>query len=544
MYRLRFQITTVSPLLITSNVGDTNMVSTADYIPGSSILGVFANKFVQKSNSEGKEPHKNETFRPWFLEGGLVFTNAYIVSSCVNGLQETTKRNYPLPFSVQYEKGNDSPYYDLLFYENGLEQTVSEKGYGRLAGKNIYKETVKKSVNFHHQRDPETGTSKEGLIFNYESIDKDQVFEGNIIGGKSDLKEFYKLFFDGSSGNIDVYIGRSKKTQYGRARFEITSQEPEEYTGEIESDSADNGNGNNGETTALTMLSDTVIYNENGFSTTKIEQLEDILKKKINNDGLTICKSFIKTGEVESFVSVWRLRRPSEICFLAGSCFLIDGLSDDDSKKLKEIQKYGIGKRRGEGFGRVVFGWQRQDGELELHNNDEIKKNEPTASIHSMTKDIIGNIIKTYLKKEIELKALNDVREFEPESLPTGHLISRIESFLKEGKDKDQFSGFVEGLKGMASSQLEKCRNSNETLYQFLTNNNKIYEDIKIANVLNISDISLTKADELCKKIGYIVKDDSSLERELFIIYFITFFSAMRKIKKQIKPRINADERG
>jgi CRISPR-associated protein Csx10 len=531
MHGLRYRITATSPLIITGNMGDTNMVSTAELIPGSSLLGVFANKFIKGTNFNGKKPHDDDRFRTWFLKGDLVFTNAYIVTPCENGM----KRNFPLPFSIQNEKGNDDRCFDLLFYEANSDedelQTVSETGYGRLIEDELCRETVKKSINFHHQRDSATGTSREGIIFNYESIDKGQIFEGNILGSVSNLEAFYDLFFD-QDQSIDIYLGRSKNAQYGIAGFKVISQQPEEYQGEIESDREVREIANDKGEIALTMLSDTIVYNKDGFSTTERGSLEKYLQKTLQNDSVKIGDSFMKTGNVESFVSVWLLRRPSETCFLAGSCFLIEGLSDADSAKLKEIQKNGIGERRGEGFGRVVFGWQDQDKFTRKSNNTIVRK-KPKGDIPSKTKDIIENIVESYLKKEIELKALMEVKEFNPRTLPTGHLISRLESFIVSQKDKknikEEFKKSIISLKGRAELQLERCRNEHKNLHDFLT---KIkIEDITIDKVLN-SSMYCKKAGELAHETGSPVHNYNNLESELFYIYFSTFFSAMRKIIK------------
>lgn len=46
-YMLEYLITSASPLLFTSPEGDENMVNTLDYIPGSALLGYYANRFIR-----------------------------------------------------------------------------------------------------------------------------------------------------------------------------------------------------------------------------------------------------------------------------------------------------------------------------------------------------------------------------------------------------------------------------------------------------------------------------------------------------------------
>ena len=72
MKSLKFHITTLSPLLITNNTGDLNMVSTKEYISGTAILGALAGIYIKKNNLE--DAHKNNDFYKWFLDGSLKFT--------------------------------------------------------------------------------------------------------------------------------------------------------------------------------------------------------------------------------------------------------------------------------------------------------------------------------------------------------------------------------------------------------------------------------------------------------------------------------------
>ncbi|MBI5207063.1 MAG: hypothetical protein HY934_04650 [Candidatus Firestonebacteria bacterium] len=119
----------------------------------------------------------------------------------------------------------------------------------------------------------------------------------------------------------------------------------------------------------MTLISDAIIYNKQGFSTTKETDLIDELKITLG-DNIKINKAFIKTGETENFVSIWKLRRPSETCFQMGSCFLINGLISSDKAKLLELEKNGIGERRGEGFGRIIFNFQKVE-KLDIETKED-----------------------------------------------------------------------------------------------------------------------------------------------------------------------------
>lgn len=514
MYKITYRITTLSPVLFAINVGDTNMVSTREYIPGSVIMGLFAGRFIQKNNLRDKA-HEEGKFYDWFLKGDVKFTNANIVSRHDRGVY---KRYHPVPLSMQHEKGNDNKIYDLLCAddEDSDKQTVYKEGFIRTEGKNIYRQPIKKSLNFHHQRDSAKGTVKE--IFNYESIDACQTFEGDILGGENDLKQVMCLF----NNNDEVYLGRSRNAQYGKVRFEFVSTKPEDFTSEI--DGLNSGSGD----VSLTLLSNTIIHNENGFSTTELPVLEEILKKKLGN-GVTIQKAFVRTDEVENFVSVWRLRKPSEVCFRAGSCFLLEGVGDTSG--LNDLQKNGIGERRGEGLGRIAFGWQNED-ELDLMKIEEEKHGRPETTIPYRTIEIVQTVARDFIRKKTKLDALKKVKDFvhdgqKNKGLPTKSLIGRLEAMVIT-MDRSKFLTALNDLRDTAKKKLEGCKDNNgkETLLGYLER-----EEIKVFEILYHSDMS--DINKMCNAIDWKPESDTGFGDELYRTYFLSFFSEMRRILKE-----------
>ncbi len=505
MKSLKYRITTLSPLLITNNTGDPNMVSTKEYISGTVILGALAGMYIRKNNYL-TNAHEKPDFNNWFLNGSLKFTNAYIVSY---DDKNNIKNNEPLPNSIQYDKDNENDIYDLFFSNENQTANKTTKilgGFGRIdkSADHLYTQKVKKSLNFHHERNPDTGTTKEGVIFNYESIDSGQTFEGSIIGDDKDLREIVQSI----GKEFELNIGRSRSAQYGRIHFELVSDKQEDIPVETAS----------GEI-SLTLLSDTIIYNEQGFSTTDKKDLEAVLKEKLENS-IEIKKAFVKTGEIENFVSVWKLRKPSETCFSMGSCFLISGIDANNAEKLKELQINGIGERTKEGFGRVG---------INLNKNKKVKPtkkeygNAPdsTVALPTITKDIAREAVKNYIRRTFEITALDECKKFK--ELPTKSLISRLEMAVKS-KNCDEFIEYIDSLRDTAKDNLNKCHDGTDTLLEFLQKKEiKIDENIK------------TSIGKLCTEIGFYPEDDADFMNSLYQSYFETFFSAMRKAKKMEK---------
>lgn len=497
MHKLTYRITTLAPLILTGSTGDPNMVATADFIPGGSVLGAFAEKYIREK-SLGSKAHEDTQFYKWFLKGGLRFSNTCIVTED----KYEIKPNYPAPLSLQKEKDNEKELHDLLFEGGDFDiLTSSVEGFGRSEGENFYSQSVKKSLNFHHKRDAETGTVEEGMIFNYEAINAGQRFEGGIYGSQDDLKLFHEMF---CKENIR-YIGRSRSSQYGRVKFEIISKAPEKQeTGGIDTS----------EDISLTLRSNTIIYNENGFSTTSLKVMEKALGR-----GIKIEKAFIKAAEAEGFNSAWRLRRPTETCFLAGSCFLLK-VADDAGERLVELQQKGLGERRGEGFGQVVLSYQKEGGfKLAEHKKPEPAR--PEQPVPDTTKAIVKCLAREFIKKQIVIEGLEKAKEFK--NLPAKSLVSRLEAMVKADL---QLKGPLEKLRKTATNQLENCHDKGQTLYEYL-------EKFDIELLKN--NLAKSAVEELCSAAGIpSPADDLEFQKECKRACFLALFSAMRKrLKKE-----------
>lgn len=539
MQKLTYRITTLAPLLLSTISGDPNMVAAKEYIPGTILLGLAAGRYIRKYIKNGKA-HEDETFKQLFLQSKIIFSNAYIATYAENGKKLIA--NYPLPVSIRYEKDNENEIHDLLF-EMGVEVPTKAIGsYGRLSfdgSKNsVEKQNVSKSLNFHHQRDPQTGSSKEGLIFNYEAIDPDQVFVGEISCDSENSKNLEKIKALFSGENI-FYIGRSRNSQYGKIKFEWI--EPAQIIHPCSDDSLARKN-ETGQT-VMTMLAPAIIYNAHGFS----EVSEENLKRHLSNifkTGFEITKSFFRTTEIENFVSVWGLPRPSETVFAAGSCFLLSGIKEEDRKKLYEIQVKGIGERRAEGFGRVIFDWQNS----EIQDYIKIDSISPPQSILIAASKILKTIIKREIEKAIEEMALLEADEFTPKKadrfsreLPSKSLISRIEAMSQNMEENKFVDTIKDGLMDTAKRKLEKCLNNKENLIEFISKNKNLLSrkisEIKIEKDRKTVTPKLELKNLLeDEKTGIDFKQELELnpefQKRMFKKYYQVFFAVMRRKKK------------
>lgn len=97
-----------------------------------------------------------------------------------------------------------------------------------------------------------------------------------------------------------------------------------------------------------------------------------------------------------------------------------------------------------------------------------------------------------------------------------------------KNQDKTKFLESLDELNKPAKDALERCVNSEETLFGFLKKG-----DVAVNELFQRSDLP-EEFKELCKTIGFHPESDSGFNAELYRNYFLTFFSSMRKaIKKE-----------
>lgn len=505
---IEYTITLQSPVLFTKNTGDVNLTSTYNYVPGTTVLGVFAGHFINKNNIK-ENAHENIKFKKFFLDNEIQFNNACIKSN--------KKDHYaiPTPLSIQSEKQDDNEFHDLLWEEKDdtkklnasfLISDISSNDSERL----FEKENVNTATSFHHERDRITGSTKDGKIFHYESITEGQTFIGRISADEALLKEFLEEFSDFTNYKT-INLGRSKNTQYGKAILQIDKTiQPEKY---LDIDD---------EEFSITLLSDTIIYNEFGFPTNDLKYLANTLGIDYTekNETNQIQKSFIKRSPFENYVSVWKLRKPTELCFSAGSCFKIKPHSKDILNKLRNLEKSGIGERTGEGFGKFILSLQKEDFKIK---SDEKKTelDKPDYPLPEFSKSIIRNIIQNEIRQKVKIMALEESKFFA--RVPTNSLLGKLKVLSQN--PQAQFSKDIkEEFRQTARDQLHKCRVGGKTLDQFIIEfdlHTKVKNSKDYADTIDLQD--------LAKLSSYKWLEDLDFLEELRKKYFRVLFSSLRK---------------
>lgn len=424
MKKLYYIITTLEPLIITQHSDDPNMYETLQYIRGTVIQGVFAQSYIK-----GNKGIADDQFTRLIVTGDCVFENAFPFAN--------DNLYTPSPLALVREK------YNSEIAQNLLATTTDEltKGISALVhidGKEIYPLTIRKEIRLHNQIDDNTRTTENGKLFNYQSLPAGMVFKGAVtVKNDNDEAELKKIIPD----ETQLRIGRSATSEYGNVCFkwvEASSVSVSHDSGQV----------------IMTLLSDAIIYNENGFSSLTLDDLCNYL------NGTTITNSISRKSRIEGFLNVWKLRKPSENVFAAGSSFLLDKLPDNAT----ELANRGLGERTHEGYGQVLF--TVLDPTINILNYNEWSEailTEPSNK-PKLSSEILDFVYLKRVKESVINKALADADQTEP-VISSNHFIGRLKDV---SHNLDSFKNFINSkeLRATAKNHLTNSYLDNKNLIE------------------------------------------------------------------------------
>ena len=465
MKKLYYTITTLEPLIITQHSDDPNMYKTLQYIRGTVMQGVFAQKYLKNKIADAE-------FSRLIVKGDCIFSNAFPVAN--------NKAFYPASAALVREKYNSKKAHNLL-ESNTEEQTKGITSLVSITSNQVSWLIIRKEIRLHNQIDDSTRTTQNGKLFNYQSLPVGMVFKGYISLKEDDENKIKNLVENGAN----IRMGRSATSEYGKVRFEWINETKDN---ELKIDGK----------VIMTLLSDAIILNENGFSSLAAKDISIYLKDSL------IEKSISRKERIEGFLNIWKLRKPSENVFAAGSSFLLDKLPSNSEK----LANNGLGERTHEGYGQVAFSALNPSIEyFDYLEWEEPKLTKPQV-IPLLTNEILIAIILKRVKEQAIQKALEDAEN--TERLPNNHLLGKLSDM---SEDVDTFVNNVKLLKEIAQKQLEKSHVKNQTLLNHLIN----------------WDTHMENLCPLTKMIDDKMIDLSLFKSELARLYFNQYFNQLRR---------------
>jgi len=473
-YYLPFTLTLRSPAVLTALGGDPNSARTLPYIPGSAVRGALARALGDPSGDAERESE----FRTLVLDGTVRFLNAYPraderralptpVSWRVNKIAgpdprgELTVRDLAAFSGEPNDDGFDWPSEQLSkvadpFATLGTAQPVRVSP------------TLRSRV--HHQRDRSRGRAwkKEeggreaprGALFAFEFIEPGHEFEGVIqLRGTDEesckaLAEKIKAAF----GN-QILLGRSRRGGYGGDAIikwrELRDREVTEQ-GVLDRD-LDPG----AEFTAL--LASPYVGRDPDTGQLDPSRLVSELEEALRGRAEVRVRRWA-FEHVGGFNRKWRLETPQALACAAGSVLVLRAHERIPVAHLRAVEDAGLGERRVEGFGRVVFFDRPQTQRivrLASRTNTRALEEEPPELVRFAEERILDAAVARAIDEEAARLALD------AEPLPTAALLGRLRNVLRAAPEAalqmlvawlDPEAPERTRLRPPAMDQLERCR--------------------------------------------------------------------------------------
>ncbi|MBN1551730.1 hypothetical protein JW979_09680, partial [bacterium] len=444
---LQLDIENQGQLFVNVQVGKEQM--TEPYIPGSFIAGAFAQAYLQHFK---KSPSEDE-FRKMFLDGDVIFSNAYPVHD-----SSPKDLYYPAPVSIVKKKDKEK-YLDIA-EEKTFRQVQKEKTQtkGRIGDFTYIREADIKSISssteveYHHARPQdrtlahptERNGKKEGDFFQFTVLQPHQTFRAEITEKYHYLKPLQDLL--NNSGTF--YLGRSKTAQYGKCTLKGTLRQLAVPTKTL---------WKSGDPVVFTLASEMVLCNEYGFITPAPHIFRNEIAEMLGiheKTDLEIEHTFLQFKQIGGFLSVWQMPRIQQQVLASGSVIICKNNTGRDLD-VSVLQQHSFGLRTQEGFGKILINWHGRD---KLNPPVSPSNHYPLPDNLNMAFGLIHFILKSRLHETVKAEASSQFNAFKGshENI-TNTFIGKMLLLLNAAKDFEDLRKRLT-FKDRARKKLEKIR--------------------------------------------------------------------------------------
>ena len=460
-----YTLTLQAPLLITAPEGDANSVHSMGFIPGSTIRGAVASRLNPTKNAK--------TFKQYILSGQVCYLNAY---PTVSG-----QRALPMPVSFRQEKYGDTTH-DLAYYsgqpqaENGwpdeqlqsieapfvsLDQATRTAAVATLDSR-VHQQRDRSAGRAYTYRDPQQPNIEEshGTIFTYEALEAGQQFQGIIAISGKDQKETDALWQEIKNAlGKRLSLGRSRNARYGGSA-NVTIESPRNY----ETDGATRiirGKLTPGSLFCVFLTADYVGRNPESGQSDPTAFRQDITEC-LGKNRVEVLRTRWAFRLVGGFNRKWGLQLPQTLALRAGSLLVLKAKDDIPDSDLLAIEQTGLGERRAEGFGRVIF-LEEPNETCMISDEAPSAPSQPQQPAPSLITTMQKRIVLEALEHRITQSAADLTRD--AKSIPSTSLLGRLRVPLRKGATDGLRTleiwfddGYVQHLRRPAMNQLNDCR--------------------------------------------------------------------------------------
>ncbi len=359
--RFRIWIHAKRPIVISNHHEAGNTYQGRMDIPGRTLRGALAYAVAPAKRD-------SDDFRELFVLGGLHFTDLHpLIKS-----KAYTALSLDSPLGLQQEENNSDNYRSVMV--NAPIKTKGYKGRHLLAdtypsAKSLDNAKLQSETHMHPQIDPQTKRALEGNLYAYETPPSDLFYVGELtLQNDVTWETVAKLLGVHLEKPFDLSIGKGRRRSYGTSTVYIETlqaNDPPMWMPLPLEDRLEADNTRQKSTITLTLASDAILMDTWGRYLQNF-QTGNWLARLLGIHDYEITREIIRTTIIKGFDMRAGLPHWQDIALIAGSSVTIRLKSDTwDADKLRQIERNGIGLRRSEGYGRVVFNHPAHSGIVE-----------------------------------------------------------------------------------------------------------------------------------------------------------------------------------
>lgn len=492
---LPYRLTLRSPAIVSTLAGDPNSATTQPFIPGSAIRGALAARLLAAGDKGD-----SEAFPRLILSGQVRYLHAYP--------ELAGDRALPTPAAWKSKKEDTNSSVDLAAFSGAVDTECDHDDLAEAwptdalaaiswpfiaATISSGSRTVtapRVASRLHQQRDRVKGRpwkdrneQSHGVLFSYEYIEPDQVFRGVIqfrYPAKEDIVRIQELL---SSGHL--LVGRSRRTGYG-GEAEIVFMDPAQR--EYENVFGIISNNIPAGKLFRAMLTSAYVGRHPMTGQFDPAALEHELNERLG-DTATLERRRWAFETIGAFNQKWRLEVPQTLTVAGGALFVLKATADIPLATLQAIEHDGLGERRTEGFGRVLFlGHTGGNAAFHLRQGDEAgRAHQGATSTEALSLQdreqlafLEQRIVLAAAKAELDRVAAIDLAAG-AKRRPTSSLLGRLRTLFRDVQDEatartalDNLAAWCSdddnpnALKKNAREKLDRCQIRETNLRQWL----------------------------------------------------------------------------
>lgn len=374
---------------------------TADFIPGTSVLGFFANEYLKTAPAD-------EKFEDIFLKNNVSFSNL-----CIS--DEDMKEYFPAPVILGKIKGEEGAF-NIVTYSNEDGKIIKPVKSGYSCFDSVIKKPLTETV-YHHTR------GEEANLYTQTSLCSDQYFRGTITGRSEYIKPIYDILTHST-----LRFGRSKTAQYSACEL---------VRAEVSSSSESIKKIRAGERFIVLLLSDVLIPDGTGGYDISVQGLQNAVGhgiEKLECDrGEKIKRSALRYRIIAGYNSKWNIQKPQIRTVAAGSTLVFRAVSD---MKLPAV--FTVGAKTGEGFGRIMICRPEDFAERSV-------KAQKQLSINAKEGELCRLISRNKAVEDMRSEAVKFVASFGKKMNPAQ--IGRYAMMAKQAEDLREFKAMTSKIK-------------------------------------------------------------------------------------------------